>query len=67
MVLDGEDGQLLVAQALHRAIVQIDMGNLQAIFKAVGVGGIAMVLSGDVDSSIGQVSDGVVATTVPEF
>ena len=67
MILDGEDGQLLVAESLHRAVVQVDMGNLQPTLEAVGVGSVAVVLSRDMDSPISQVSDRVVATPVPEL
>ncbi|MBA7687547.1 hypothetical protein ES703_96011 [subsurface metagenome] len=56
-----------MAQALHCAVVQIYMGNLQPTLEAVGVGGVAVVLSRDVDSPISQVSDGMVGTAVSEL
>ncbi len=67
MVLDGEDGQFFVAQALHRAVVQVDVGHLQPILDGVRVEGVAVVLGGDVDSAGIQVSDGVIAAAVAEL
>ena len=67
MVLNTEDGQFFMAQALHRAIVKIDMGNLKPVFKTIRVNGIAVILGSDVDLTGGEVADGVVSPTVPEL
>ena len=67
MVLDGEDGQLLVAQALHCAIVQVYVADLQSVFEAIRVNGVAVILSGDMNSAGSQVTDRVVATAMPEL
>ena len=56
-----------MTQALHRAIVQVDMSNLQPVLETVGVNGIAVVLSRNVDSAGGEVTDGVVSPAVAEL
>ena len=67
MVLDGEDRQLFVAQAFYRAVVQVYMAHLEAVFQAVRVNGIAVVLGGDVNPAGGQLTDRVVAAAVAEL
>ena len=53
MVLYGKDGQFFMAQALHRAVVEVDMRHLQLFPDGGGVGGLAVVLGGDVDAPVG--------------
>ncbi len=68
MVLDGKDGQLPVAQTLHRAVVKVDMGNLQpVVFNALRVNGVTVVLSGDMDSAGSQVTDGMIAAAMTKL
>ena len=67
MVLDSEDGQLLVLQALHGTVVEVDMGYLQLIAQRGGVGGISVVLGGDVHGAGGQLMHRVIAAAVPEL
>ena len=67
MVLDAEDGKFFMAQALHRAVVQVEMGDLKPVFQSVRVNGVAVVLGGDVDTPGGEVADGVVAAAVTVF
>ena len=54
-------------QPFHRIIVQVDMGDLQLAADAFGIDGVPVVLGGNVDASVGQVTHRVVAASVPEF
>ena len=67
MVLYGKDRQLLVTNALHRAVVEVYVAYLQAVLQAIGVNGVAVVLSGDVDSSVEEVADRVVSPPVSKL
>jgi hypothetical protein len=53
VILNGEDGQVPMTNALHSAVVQVYVADLQFTFQGVGVQGIAMVLGSDIDSAGG--------------
>ena len=64
MVLDAEDGQLAVAQALNRAVVQVHVRDLRSRLRRgnrVGHDLELVVLGGDGDVAAAQVAHGVVA------
>ncbi len=67
MILDSEDGQFFVAQALHRVIVKVNMTYFQTVLDGVGVDGKTVVLSGDIDPVIREVFHRVVASPVAEL
>src|ERR1700693_5858173 len=61
VVLDGEDGQLAVAHALRRPIVEIHVGFIEpGLFHRLWVHGEAVVLRGDLDAPGQQVLDRMV-------
>src|SRR5262245_22835404 len=67
MVLDGEDRQLAVADALHGAVVQVDVRDLDARgLQPRGIDRVAVVLRGDVDPAGAQVLHRMVAAAVSE-
>ena len=64
MLMTGSDR---VPQPLHRAVVQIDVADLQVGGERVRVDGVAVVLRGDVHEAGAVVAHGVVASTVTEL
>ena len=56
-----------MSQAFHRAVVQVYVAHLQPVFQCVGVGGVAVVLGGDMDTPVGKVADRMVGSAVPEL
>jgi hypothetical protein len=52
MILDGKNGQLPVAHALHRVVVKVYMAHLQPINDAIRVKGIAVILGGDIHTPV---------------
>lgn len=68
VILDGEDGELFVAEALDGAVVEIDFGNDAAtLFELFRVGGEAVILGGDADDARLQIFYGLIAATVAEL
>src|SRR5205085_6400204 len=49
MVLDGENGELAVAESFYRSIVQVHVGYFHTAGKRVRIDRVAMVLRRDVD------------------
>lgn len=49
VILDAEHGHFLVSEAFHRAVVKIDVRDLDVAWKAVGIHCIAMILRRDGD------------------
>src|SRR5207249_2886798 len=67
MVLDGDDGELAVAEALYGPVVEVHVGQLE--LRALEEGGIhreAVVLRGDLDVARLQVLHGIVRAAVAE-
>ena len=68
VVLDAEDGERRVAEAFHRAIVEVDVGDDAAFgFQAFLLDGEAVVLAGDFYSAGVEIFYGLVAAAVAEF
>jgi hypothetical protein len=68
VILDGENGQLLVAQALDSVVVQVDLGDDRAaLLQRLGVGGEAVVLRRDRDLAGLEVLHRLVAAAVAEL
>src|SRR6476646_6857008 len=68
VVLNREGGEVAVAETLHRAVVQIEMGELIfGIGEQAGLDGEAVVLGGDRDLAGGEVLDRVVRAAVSEL
>jgi hypothetical protein len=56
-----------VSHAFHRAIVEIDVSNLDVRWQAGGVDGKAMILAGDADFTAAQIFDRLITTTVAKL
>ncbi len=67
MVLDGENGQFLMAQAFYRAVIQIEMSDFQRVGQTIRIHCIAMVLGGNVSPAGSQVSHRMISAPVAEF
>ena len=55
MILDGENGQLLVAQSFNRAVIQINMGDFQRSRQTIRIHRIAVILGGDISAAGSQI------------
>ena len=67
MILNGEDGQVFVAQPFYRTIIQINMGDFQLFGQTIGIDRVAVVLGGDMSASGGQFFHRMIAAAVAEF
>ena len=68
MVLHGEDRQIAVGHPLHRAVVQVAMGDLElGTREGLGLDGEPVVLRRDVHATRAQVLDGLVPAPVAEL
>ena len=68
VVLDAENGELGVAEALDGVVVEIDLGDLGAgFFERLRIGGEAVVLRGDGDLAGFEILYWLIAATVAEL
>jgi hypothetical protein len=67
VVLNAEGLVLAVAQAGDRAVVEIDVGDLDIGREGGGIDRVAVVLRGNGDSSSAEVFDGLVRAAMAEF
>src|SRR5262249_12981823 len=67
VVLDAEDGVLLVAHALEGAVVEVDVRRLDVGGEGGGGGGENVVLGRDLDAAGGAVEDGLVGAAMAEL
>ena len=67
MILDAEDGQVLVPHAFERLIVQVDVRQLDVAGKGLWVDGEPVVLSRDLDLAGPFVPDGVIGARCPNL
>ena len=67
MVLHGEGRQRLVAHALYGAVVEVTVGDFEAVWHGLRQDGEVVVLARYLDLSRRKVLDRVVAAVVPEL
>src|SRR5438034_10606377 len=67
VVLDGQDWLFAVLEALNRAVIEVDMADVDGSGEALGLDGVAVVLGRYVDPAADIVPDGVVCAAVAEF
>jgi hypothetical protein len=67
VILDGEDGQLAVAQALNGAVVEIEMCHLDLSWQAIGIDRETVILRSDFDPVRRQMHDRLITTAMSEL
>jgi len=67
VILHRECGQFFVTEPLDGIIVEVDVGDLNVVWKRINISGKSMVLSGNGYFAITQVFDRLVASTVTKF